>query len=529
MVKIVDPDQLNQAVEVIIDTSALTVELAIAGNLDDNSPGASSGVTKQAFYSFLKEEWLADPALRKFDFPLKSFTKFEFLWINGWAPANLQTRELFRDAGWEESVGTEAGDKWAGFITLGSFDDTLDQGTYTQDPANTATVNNFDKTGNVNEAVLIYDASGPTDYTTFFKASLRIPGKTYDEYDLLAEQDLAALEPTVYRLPLSNATDLNISETDANIGANAPYTTIEVADYLTGQHDSVTTWAATTAYSVGDIVLLAGTGRYLRCTVAGTSGASEPAGAGTDGSVTWEVDPGERQIGSTYYHFSRIIDVNDLTNTADRYQVYEKAQYQLRQTGDINTNTNGDAFGAVNGNIAESFGEFRGEDYVGAVGVWWDEFNPNDTNNLVFVPHPVDGASPTEVKFPFVAAGNINFSDNLVNALDADTYYVMYFTNDDAGDNLGNDFNTTGAVIVQDDTSTDIAGQITSATISFTYDFDGNTQRGAASAGTTAPVTIHVISTTGGEIGSFEFNITQSTGLTFNCSVADERNYSNPA
>ena len=528
MVKIVDPDLLNQATEVIVDTSLKTVELVVAGNLDDASPGASSGVTKQAFYSFLKEEWLADAALRKFDFPLKSFTKFEFLWINGWAPANAQTRELFRDAGWEESVGTEAGDKYAGFITLGSFDDPLDQGTYTQDPANTATVNSFDKTGNVNEAVLIYDASGPTDYTTFFKASLRIQGKTYDEYDLLTEQDLAALEPTVYRLPLSNSVDTDIGETDGNIAINTPYTTIEVADYLTGNHDTVTTWAGTTAYAVGDIVLLAGTGRYLRCTVAGTSAASEPTGAGVDGGATWEVDPGERQIGSTYYHFSRIIDVNNTTNTADRFQVYEKAQYQLRQTSDINTNTNGDGFGAVNGNIAESFGEIVAGEYKLAEGVYLDDFNPNDTNDLVYQPHPVDAAAVAEVKAPFVAAGNIVFSDNLVNALDADTYFVMYFTNDDDGDNAGNDFNTSGAIIVNDADTNPIEGQITAGTIAFTYDYDGNIQRGATSVGKDAPVTIHVISTTGGEIGSFTFNITQSTGLTFNCSVADERNYSNP-
>ena len=105
MVKIVDPDQLNQGTEVVIDTAAKTVQLLVAGNLDDSSPGATSGATKQAVYSFLKEEWKDDNTLNKFKFPLRSFTRNEFLWQNGWGPADAQTRELFRDAGWEESVG----------------------------------------------------------------------------------------------------------------------------------------------------------------------------------------------------------------------------------------------------------------------------------------------------------------------------------------------------------------------------------------------------------------------------------------
>ena len=46
MAKLVDPDQLNQGTEVVINTGTKTVQLLIAGNLDDASPGASSGVTK---------------------------------------------------------------------------------------------------------------------------------------------------------------------------------------------------------------------------------------------------------------------------------------------------------------------------------------------------------------------------------------------------------------------------------------------------------------------------------------------------
>ena len=54
MALIIDPDNLNQGTEVVIDTGALTIDLALAGNLSED------GVTLQALYSFLKEEWRTD-------------------------------------------------------------------------------------------------------------------------------------------------------------------------------------------------------------------------------------------------------------------------------------------------------------------------------------------------------------------------------------------------------------------------------------------------------------------------------------
>lgn len=524
MAKITDPDSLNQATEVVINTTAKTVQLLVAGNLDDNSPGASSGVIKQAVYSFLKEEWITDNALNKFKFPLKAFTKNEFQWINGWSPADAQTRQLFRDAGWEETVGTENGDLYAGFISLGNFDAVGDQGYYQQVTGFDQTTTNFDKTGNVNESVLIFDASGPTDYTGFYKAFLREQGKTHASYDLLSEQGIPALEATLYRFPLENGTDLNISESDVNIDANAPYTGMSV-DYLTGAHTTVTTWAATTAYSAGDIVLVgagAYSGRYLRCTVGGTSGASDPTGAGADGSVTWEVDPGERQIGSSYYHFSRIVNGNNGT----RYEQYEWGQRQLRKTTDINANTNGDAFGTVNGNVADEFWSFRGADLIYEVGVFSDNLPLSDQNNVVFQPHPVDAAAVAEVNYPFVSVITFNFSTNIVDAADVDTRAVLYFTNDDAGDNLGNDFDTSGAIIVDDNGGTDIDFQVSAAQLQKDFDYDFNAQRGAASQATDAPCTLQMTGLGDFENLTVEFTI-QRANVTVNVNAADERNYAN--
>ena len=98
MAKIVDPDQLNLATEIVISTAGpKTVQLLVAGNLDDNSPGATSGVTKQAEYSKLVELWESTLAYRRHSFPIKAYTANEFEWINTWGPADTQSRDLIRD------------------------------------------------------------------------------------------------------------------------------------------------------------------------------------------------------------------------------------------------------------------------------------------------------------------------------------------------------------------------------------------------------------------------------------------------
>lgn len=529
MAKLVDPDSLT-ATEVTINTSLKTVTLNLAGNLDDNSPGASSGVIKQAVYSYLKEEWKDDNALNKFFFPLQAFTKNEFLWINGWSPGDAQTRDLFRDAGWEESVGAQAGDLYAGMITLGNHDNVADQSYYTQVAGAAQASTNFDKTGNVNEPVLIFDADG-SDFTDYFKAFLREEAKLYSSYDLLTEQGLSVLEATLYRFPLSNSPDINVTTADATVGSATPYSNVTV-DYLTGNH-APTTRADSTAYVAGDIVQFptgASAGRYFRCTVGGTSGVGVPAGAGAgDGGVTWEVDPGERQINSTYYHFSRIVDAGNTTNTITRYEIYERLQWELRQTGDINDNVNLDGFGTVNGNIADSFGGFVGADLELALGVFIDDYNVNDQNNISFLPHPLDAGAETPVTFNFVAAGTFEFSQNMVDAADADTRVTAYFLNDDApGDNLGNDFDTANAVIVDDASGVDIDIQVTGLSVSWDYAYDTNTQRGASSSGTDVPIVIQVCGLGDYENFTISYTITRNAGQTINITAPDERNYSNP-
>lgn len=99
---------------------------------------------------------------------------------------------------------------------------------------------------------------------------------------------------------------LGISETTRNARADAVLAQIDggtvagkikiysAARPATGGSASPTAWAASTAYSVGDTAQpTTANGYYYRCTVAGTSGSTEPtwpttSGTVADGGVTWE-------------------------------------------------------------------------------------------------------------------------------------------------------------------------------------------------------------------------------------------------
>ena len=499
MAKIVDPDDLNRGTEYQYDTTVpatRTFQLIVAGNLDDTSPGATSGVTGQCAYSRMILDFAANTAagtdLRKHTFPLSMRTESEGTWNTSWGPEDAQTRELYRDFGWTETDASA----YAGLVQLDDTVDTTDQITYQWVAGGAETVADTDKTGKLNEALLV------TSGGTYLQLRLREQGKTHAAFETVAFFGGAALTGRLYNVLLANAADPNIVESDVNIGANAPYIGMSV-DYLTGDHTGVTTWTATTPYVIGDIVYVpsgAYIGRYLRATVAGTSGASAPTGAGSDGTVTWEVDPGERQIGTAYFHFSRVIEGN--SGTAQQIQNW--GQYTLRQTGDINADTNGDAFGVVNGvNAEELFGTsetatnistFVGSVLVYAEGVYVDTINGADLNNQRYRPHLVDGAnapgtaSDGTVTNPFKANLKIIVPASLVGGI-----CTVFFQNDDAGDNTGRDFDTDDAIVVQDDTLTPIDFVIGATETDFTYDYDANIQRGAASAGLPAPVIAHAL------------------------------------
>jgi hypothetical protein len=559
MAKIVDPDQLTQGDEVIFDTSAKTIQLRVFGNLSDLPTGKESGVTGKCLYSFAKEEWKTDPDLNKFRFPIKMIYEASFQLINGWTFADAQSKDLIRDAGFQDITNST---EHACIVSLGSMDDsTADQAYYDQvfGYGDNTTVQTFDKKGELNENIQINDGVGG-DYTGYLKVFLREEQKLYAEYALLAEQGLAALKYEAYRLPLSNGADLKAKDSDTVIAAGTgsvtgvSYSGMAI-DYLVG--NKFVTGASIIANNSGNVALddviqdAATPARWYKCTTAGTIDATDNAdlsAMGGAGTAVFEPYAGERQVGDLYYAFNRIVKCDDGALSGRVREVHSWCQYQLRQVTDINANTNGDNFGTVYGNIASPLTYFVGDIMHGYKGVYFDNLNAADNSNVrywditvgTFGGGNVEGvdygltneflpATSTERQNPFLASFDLVFSSNLSGELDADTQYRMYFKNDDDGDNAGRDFDTDLAIVVQDKDNNPVQGQVPdTGIVSYQYAYTTNTQRGVASAGTPAPVIVVFQGLNDSEWSEAEFTITESTGLSFACNTADELNYENP-
>lgn len=529
MTLIIDPDNLNQNTEVVIDTSGKTIQLLVAGNL------STDGVTLKCLYSFLKEEWKNDSSLVKFPFPMGPITDEQFELINGWDFKDNTTRYLIRSGGWalKDSGGISL-EEWAGIISLGSIG-ASDQAYFQQVASGSAT--NLQLTGAVNQAVKVYgDGShGNFDYRSYFKIFVREQGKVYATAQL-SDIGVTIMTYQVYRFPLANSSDTKITTTDANIIGNTPYfgtSTATGTDGSTGIGDPTFT-SASANFTNGDI------GKYI-CIDSGdnkgfykiisradannvdvemnfpATGSSItyticPVGM----SITWYAVAQQRSIGGVNRDFHIIVDANN--GTAE--QVYEFVQYQLRQNNDIDAGA-GTKTGKVNDDILRFVGDTLYTLVQSAGGVFIDNYQDTDVNRLVMV----DDLSVNRT-FPYVAILTLNFGDNLV--ADESSKYWVFFTNDDAGSNLGYDYGTADAIIVEDDDSADMTGLIDGeSTITHTFAYDSNTQRGAGSDGEDAPITVVAIGLDTAQFVKATGTITRSTANTISLVAALERNYSN--
>ena len=454
MAKITDPDNLVRSSSkanlgtdgnIWIDTATSKIGLAVFGSL------STDGVTLQAVYSYYSEELKSDAELPKFENPFISITEEKFELINGWDWEDQTTKDLIRDGGWALKSAGVSQEEYMNVTTLGAFDNSgVDQAYYLQSTGGTPT--DIVLTGEVNQAVKIYgDGShGDFDYRGFFQMFLREQAKTYGFGDLITDQNISALTYKKYALPLSNGTDLKVTESDITVDA----------------------------YGV---------------------------------TATWHASPQSRTIGASDYDFSIIVEGND----RPKADIYMAVQSLLRKITDIDSGA-----GTERGDITESLMEFVGDTLKTKLtsdgGVFIDNFNSADTNSIVFVDDT--GAERT---FPFVAAGSINFNDNLQN--DVGAKYWMYFTSAN-----GNDFGTTNAILVDNNAGVDIAGDVSGASsVSFDYDYDGNVQ-GGRTAGTDAAITL-----VGSGLGTAQYvkatgTIVRSNANNFSLVAALERNYSNP-
>lgn len=647
----VDPDNISQNREVLINTAARTFRIIID---TDGSPAQSpvsridsDGVTLQAIYSFFKEEWKNDAALIPHPFPMIAITPEQFEFIEDWEPLNNTSRKRIRTAGWREIDELDILKKeYAGIITLGNFAEATDQAYYQQgtDTSDTGARVNFDRPDAVNEAILTYEEIVPADTTSpghTFAAStvtrndggsfltdgfqvggrlvvigstgsptrdgtfvitdvtatvitvsgtpwtgitgsdqtarlakefrnaltlfLREPfdagfgtGKTFAQANL-SDIGVSELTYQAYRFPLANAADLKITTADGAIAARSPEVTITY--YQSPQRFS---------------------------------------GFVADASST--ISP------NTEAEFGIVIDA--MMYTAE--EVYEFVQYQLRQAADINDG--GSPATVVAGNIADELLQFVGDSLQtlqatnplgGGSGVYITNFDSNDTNRLSFADN--EFGTTSRRTFPFVAAGTINFNTNLtgdsmgmfwmffeyterfteaftlasaagstailssttvnleeelavsdyinlqgfvdpnnngiwqVDSFNADspnTADITKINGDTVSNEVGpgsgtldkNPINSPDAIIVDSAgafSPLPITGMISSNSVAFDFDYDGNVQ-GGRDAGTDANILLRAIGLETAQFVEATGTITRATGLSFTLTAGLERNYSNP-
>lgn len=339
-----------------------------------------------------------------------------------------------------------------GQIELSNSEDVGNDGTYVIDVITTGaiTVAGTPLTNNAADTTMTMAYDNSNAFTTI----LRIRdgdtnGKTFG-FAVLLNAGETAISSKIIKFPLSNATDLDILETDANVSTVSPYTEVRLR-YLDATYNrevdsgtkrdfgiivDVGTYsesngasATTTLFSSANLSL--GVGEALTDYTGGSLIIHEGADQGTHVISGTPVDSaGTLQVTLTValtatestlsYTMERAAPL-----TADKNEIYEKIQYLLRQATDIDS-TDGTVIGKMTGGLAK----FVGPDITlglgntnpngGGTGVIVEGFDANDTNSMFFVDN-----IGTKRNFPFVAAGNLNFNTNLTG--DSDPEYFLYY------------------------------------------------------------------------------------------------------
>jgi hypothetical protein len=225
MSKIIDPDLLNQGVEVVFNTTTKKIQLLVIGNL------STDGVSLQCLYSFAKEEWHSDASLFAHLFPFEALGEEKFELKYGWTFADQSSIDLIRDAGFAVvAVNGDIAEMYMCVITLGtigSADQVYYQQTFSGAPSNIVL------SGVVNQCVKVYGdvTNGNVDYRGYMKLFVREEGKTYAQTSHI---DIGVSEFTyqAYRFGLQNQADGKVTHTDAEVVA---YTGITATWYAAPQ------------------------------------------------------------------------------------------------------------------------------------------------------------------------------------------------------------------------------------------------------------------------------------------------------
>ena len=435
------------------------------------------GVTEQALYSFLKEEWKNDNTLIPFVFPMVAITPEQYEFSDNWnpaddtnaSPATYRTRKLIRTGGWSELDTTGALIKeFIGAITLGPFVEATDRAYYQQgaDPTDTGAAVDFDFDGPVNEAILTYErvvtAGGGVNGLDFATDSItRNDGGSWLT-DGVQVGGQITVENCSGTSPVNDGTFTVLAVTAGVVTVTAASFTAtgspneRTADVAVDNRnlltlflregfsvaldpDSGKTFAQADLNDIGVTVLVNQVYRFPLANSADLKILNADATVSTRSpTVTIEyfatpqviggfnLDAGSTLSPQTQAAFGIVIDAKGLSLEF----VYEYVQWSLRQAANINDNTVSPGNDTVTGKTADELLAFVGDSLGslaasnpsgGGTGVTIINFNAADTNRISFI----DNDSLTRT-FPFVAAGNIFFNENLQNDTGPATFTMFY-------------------------------------------------------------------------------------------------------
>jgi hypothetical protein len=222
---ITDPDFLGQAEEVVINVTEKTIELFNTTKL------STAGVTGQALYSFLKEEWKTDANLIPYPFPMISITTEQFEFIEGWKPKDNDTRNLLRFAGWREIDGFNNLDKQ--FMNITSLGNIGASNTAYHAFTGDTQATDFSFAGPVNQAIQVYDSGveagdgGFDNRALVLTTFIRNQGQLYGSANTTSI-GLTGLNYIANRFPLGQAPDTKITADDTTIATNEPYQSMTI-------------------------------------------------------------------------------------------------------------------------------------------------------------------------------------------------------------------------------------------------------------------------------------------------------------
>ena len=425
MATITDPDNLfdtgtadSAGKNIHIDTALRTIKIRNNSAAPKGPVLDETGVTLQALYSFLKEEWKDDPNTKQliaYPFPLIAITPEQFEWRYGWTPADDSSRSLIRTAGWRE-FGTDNSTlrrEYVGTISLGNID-----GDQNQDGAgNQHTVyygwfnsstgvsvagpTDYNFPGEVNQAVQTYDSAAFDYRTNVLRLFIRQQGKTFDQTDTtdIGLVGGAQLPYNTQRFPLVENNDLKIIGTGTEASPQFSDAIIEAArgdgqKYTSNNDGSTIEYLAVDASS-------------------STFGYSE------------DLFGGSQNFGVKITSASGVDGTTPLTNA----ELYAWTQYNLRQDSDI-------ALGTTNlkGKLADELLAFVGDTLTtkqvtnieqgGALtGTAILNINADDINNTQLLP---TGEGATLKRFPFSTNIQISFSQDILDDSANAKVFVYY-------------------------------------------------------------------------------------------------------